>query len=362
MKTDGEPETQDKQTPDYLESINKIPEPYRSAALNGDVEFFTDLEYPVLERQLHQKFRLKDIEWVIVNAFDFQTRDGYGIKVFAQPYIKKESAERRADIVFGAMNWRNDYNMPDGQGRFKYKIEIRKDAADLIDGEQSEWIPKIEGGSIDQNARGGFSEKNFEIALSFAEKRAWAKVGIGRYLKLVPQIECRVSEEWVEGWNRYSFKSKVEGNQNNPIYRKIYWEEPQLPEWALHDEDSYNEKMDDKTAPQNPEKKMPANDAQWELMIAYYDNMPEDTKEQWHNYMFVDDVDDETGEVVGTRRRPLNAASANKIITSLEKGYGQLNEDNIPEAFAGDAAPEPVANETERDVKQMREQANKKKP
>lgn len=361
-----------------LENIRNIPEPYQSAALSGNKEFFLDLEYPVLERKLHEKFRLDDIEWVIVHAYDYETRNNdHIIKAYAQPYIKKESAERRADIVFGAMNWRNDYNMPDSSGRFKYKLEFRKDAPDLADGEQNEWIPKIEGGSIDSAAKGGFSDKAFEVALSFAEKRAWSKAGIGRYLKLVPQIECRVSESWVEGWNRYSFRSKVKGSKDNPQYITIYWEEPNLPEWALHEEDKGKQKMQEaepgQQQPQEPQqpgsKKNPqpmaANDAQWELMIHYYDNMPEKEKGKWQPYMFVEEVDDETGEVVDTNRRQLSADAASKIITSLEKGYGKLNENNVPEAFASKKEAENLTEEDltaeDQEIKDMRDKANEKK-
>lgn len=363
-----------------LEKISKIPEPYLSAALKGNVEFFHDLEYPNLEKKLHEKFLIKDIEWVIVNAFDFENSNGHFIKAFAQPYIKKESAERRADIVFGAMNWRNDYNMPDSQGRFKYKIELRKDSADLMPDEENEWVPKVEGGSIDTNARGGFSDKAFEVALSFAEKRAWAKVGIGRYLKLVPQIEVRISTDWQEGWNKYSFRSKAKGSKDNPVYINFYWEDPQLPQWALNEEEkniyaNTNPKSSTgKQAPtetkQKPKKAMPAGEAQWELMLAYYNNMPETAQEKWHNYLFEDQVEEETGEVTGSTRRNLSADMASKIIASLEKGYGELNEDNIPEAFVGKKKAEQAteedftgeANPDDEEIKNMREQANEKKP
>lgn len=308
---------------------------------------------PTIEERLMEKFHLKDIEWVIVNAFDFKTSNGIMKKAFAMPYIKKESAERRADKVLGPFNWENDYAMPDGAGRFKYLLKIRESHG-------SDWIKKHSGGSISQSAGGQLSDNAFESALSFAEKRAWAKIGIGRYLKLVPQIEVQTSDDWQEGWSKYRFKSKVDKNETV----SFYWRDPQLPEWALHPEDEYNDQGSNTEPPPPPDKdKMTkAGKGHWKVIMAYYNNIPDEQKVQWDNYLFVDEVDDDTGEVTGTRQREISVATAKKFIASMETGYGHLTDKGIPEKYA-EPKPEPEEDLSPEDqeIKDLRDSANEKK-
>lgn len=281
-----------------------------------------------ITKKLNRKFRLKDIEWIIIHAYDFTYSGDWKIKAFAQPYIKKESAERHADEVLGHDNWENDFSMPDANGRFKFVINVRADA-------DSEWIPRRSAGSIDQNAKGGFASDAFEISESFAEKRAWAKHGIGRYLKRVPQTQVQVSGSYKEGWNKHSFKSNVKDKKVS-----FYWKPPQLPEWALHEDDSYqdNNKGEDPTMPKSgsskeeKQKKQPAGKGDWKIIDAYYANIPDDEKDKWDEYLFKDEIED--GEVVGKTRRKISAGMANKIISSMKDGYGELNENGIPEDIA----------------------------
>lgn len=278
-----------------------------------------------LTRKLNEKFRLKDIEWILIHAYDFTYNNNWKLKAFAQPYIKKESAERRADEVLGHSNWENDFTMPDRQGRFKFQISIRKDP-------DAEWISKRSAGSIDQNAKGGFASDAFEISESFAEKRTWAKHGIGRYLKRVPQTQVQVSSSYKEGWNKHRFKSNVKEKKVS-----FYWKPPQLPGWALHEEDSYDDNNSgeepDMPAPEEDKtKKVPASEAQWATIDNYYANIPDNEKDKWEDYLFVDEI--ENGEVVGKRRRKISESTADKIITSMKQGYGALNDDGVPEDIA----------------------------
>lgn len=276
-----------------------------------------------LEEKLMAKFRLRDVEWVIVNAYDYMRNGTHEAKAYAKPYIKKESAERRADEVLGTLNWKNDHSMPDNAGRFKYKLEIRKDS-------DSPWVPKHDGGSIDQNAKGGFADNAFETALSFSEKRAWAKFGIGRYLKLVPQVQVQVSMDWKEGWNRYSFRSNIDNNKRTTIY----WRAPQLPEWAMHPEDEYEDRPNPGDNPNPPTQTEPATDEQWNELTMFYSNLPEKGKDSWYQYLYEDQVDDETGEVIGSERRELTEEYAEKLLVNMRNRYGNLNDDGVPEKIA----------------------------
>lgn len=290
-------------------------------------------------KQLSTRFSPEDVEWVIINAFDYSTRDGFAIKAFASPYIKKEVAERTADEVFGPDNWENGYDMPDGAGRIKYWIRFRLSPADP-------WVYRYDGASINLKADGNLAQEAFEIALTFAEKRCWAKVGVGRYLKLVPHTQVEVSTDWVAGWAQYSFRSKFQKQeyQGKQVPKRIrfYWNPPHLPAGALPPDYEYPA-----GAPQKPPARKPppqaseeASAEQWKHIFCYYDNMSEADQGEWDAYLFLEDVDEDSGEVVKKDRKRLSKAYAGKILASLEKGFGKLNDDLIPETLAGRPATE----------------------
>lgn len=283
-----------------------------------------------ITKRLNEKFRLKDVEWVVVNAYDYTFGQKHVVNVYAQPYIKKEAAEMRADQVLGHRNWENDFSMPDSNGRFKYVLRART-------GEESPWIPRRAAGSLDQNASGGFASDAFEIAASYAEKRAWSKLGVGRYLRQVPQTECQVSGSYKDGWNRYTIKSKVKGKKI-----KIYWRPPQLPEWAMHPDDSYEDinqgedpdmPGDGQKEPQQAKRdKAPASKKHWKMIDAYFTNIPDDEQDKWDDVLFKDEI--ENGEIVGKKRRKISAGFAGKIINKMIEGYGELNDNGVPSDIA----------------------------
>jgi len=269
---------------------------------------------------LCERFRYTDIEFVIVNAFDYNTQNGQQIKAFALPYIKKESGEQRLDEVLGVDNWENDFTFPDAQGRIKYKIKFRV-------GEGDDWREKNEGSTIDTSDRGQFSKTAFESGLAFAEKRCIAKLGVGRYLKLCPDLQVEISHGFQPGWNKYSFKSKVDKTN----YVSFWWKEPMLPKEFLHpddmhladqiDDDTSNLKSKPKSKPKP--KAQPASDAQWDIIETYYKALPLAEQDKWTSHLYTEHVNNETGSV-STERRNISREYGAKIIKSLESGYGEL--------------------------------------
>jgi len=268
---------------------------------------------------LCERFKYSDIEFVIVNAFDYNSRNGYHIKAFALPYIKKESGEQRLDEVLGVDNWENDFTFPDPQGRLKYKIKFRVPGSD-------EWREKNEGATIDTSDRGQFSKTAFESGLAFAEKRCLAKLGIGRYLKLCPDMQVTISEMFEPGWNKYSFKSKVGNNE----YVNFWWQDPMLPKEFLHpDEEDLAQPIDDapqakpKQKPKPQPDKEPATDKQWDVIESYYKALPLAEQEKWTTHLYTEHVNNESGSITNERKNISRAFGA-KIIKSLESGYGEL--------------------------------------
>lgn len=320
----------------------------------------TPLSEPI-EKKLSEKFLLDDIEWVIVNAYDYNYGGERRVRAFAHPYIKKESAEKRADDVLGVGGWTTDFSMPDQEGRFKFKLSIKPPEGD-------DWIEKINGASINMDAKGGFKENAFETAITFAAKRAFAQIGIGRYLRLVPHREVQISTDFKEGWNYYRFRSNVDKGK----YVSIYWKPPRLPESALHPEDSYPDETDNTDNNENsgrriedadPLEARPASETQWDKLQAYYQALPDEEKDRWYNYLYEDEVDNETAEVTKTRRRRLSAAGANNILESFQKGYGNLNNNMIPEKLAKPVSSSdmPAGNPADDEVRKAREAAQEKK-
>lgn len=280
---------------------------------------------------LCEKFKYSDIEFVVVNAFDYDGPNGYVAKAFVIPYIKKESGEQRLDEVLGVENWENDFTFPDPSHRIKYKLRIR------IPGTE-EWREKVEGATLDTRERGQFSQTAFESALAFAEKRALAKLGVGRYLKLCPEIQVDISTAFRPGWNKYAFKSKVKkGRDNKPAYVKIYWKVPMLPKEFLHDDEKHlADQVDDggadpsrnrpkakPKAPGSEKLNRPALAGQWQIIESYYNAFDLTEQEKWIEFLYIEKVDSETG-VVTNDRRNISQARAAQIITSLENGYGPL--------------------------------------
>lgn len=283
-------------------------------------------------QKLSEKFRIQHIEWVIVNAYDYMTSNGkHVVKAYATPYIKKESAEQRLDQTLGPFNWENDFELV-RDDKVKFTLRIREN-------EQSQWIQKTEGATLDTRERGQFTLTALESALAFAEKRVLNKVGIGRYLKLVEQTSVDVSNTWSPGANKYGFGSKVKkGSNGKPEYIKFYWKEPALPAGALHEKDKHlaleNTTSDEETREAKPdESQIPATKQMKDDIEAYFMNLQsKEEADTWMPYLYKEIVDDETGEVSIVARNH-SMANAKKILKKFSQKYGKLV-NNVPEKLA----------------------------
>lgn len=293
-----------------------------------------------LFEQLSAPFHPSQVEFVIQNAFDFNSNGQYGIKAFASPYITKEAAEDRMDQVFGVGNWENDFQMPDPAGRIKYCVRFKDEVT-------GEWRVRWEGATIDSNATGNFGKTAYEIALSMAEKRTWAKMGIGRYLRRVPALQVETSMNFRPGWSKYSFRSRVKGNKQNPQWVSFYWAEPHLPDWALPEGFTYEAKQ--VTPQQQPSGPRPGNKTEpveagpifWELVDYYIAGLPPEDSEKIKDTVYNEQVDEETGEVIRTTRKRFSQEYADTIMARLEESYGRLTDDFVPECMLPKQADQP---------------------
>lgn len=156
----------------------------------------------VMER-LKAPFPSKDIEWRVSRS---------GISSNGKPwamvlaYVTNRAIQNRLDEVFGPGGWKNDYR--------DFMQGILCTISCNINGE---WVSKADGAEQTQfeSLKGG---------LSAAMKRAGSQWGIGRYLYDLTEI----------------FVDVVANKSNGAIYVndkktnvKGYWLPPQLPDWAL---------------------------------------------------------------------------------------------------------------------------------
>lgn len=283
-----------------------------------------------LYEQLSKPFPPDCVEWLILNAKDVRQGGDFWVYAIASPYIQKESAEDRADEVFGPDNWENHFSFPDEHGRFHYWIDYE------WNGKQ---VRKKAGGSLDADAKGKFSDSDFEIALSYAEKRCWQKIGIGRYLKLVKPKKVVTKLDFQAGWERYSFQSDWQKKkQGQAKYITFYWKEPTLPNKALPQE--YRDQSFDDTESSERQTITAATEEQWEKMEAYLEYAPapedEQIREVIYNQIVDENREDSTGEVTYERKK-LTKESAEMVIGRLEDKYGWLV-DGIPGGMSEEEA------------------------
>lgn len=137
-------------------------------------------------------FPKEAIEWRVGSTNAEKTRG------LALPYLTSRAVQQRLDDVVGATNWRNSFERWGDNGVLG-SLSIR------IDGE---WITKMDGAQYPdfEPIKGGFSD---------ALKRAAVLWGIGRYLYDLPA-------QWVP----------IEVSGKSARIK----EPPQLPDWALPEE------------------------------------------------------------------------------------------------------------------------------
>lgn len=146
------------------------------------------------------------ISWRVgsTNKKKFEAKQADTRKGQALPYLDARDVMDRLDLVVGAMNWRDSYELTTN-GVMLCKLEIR------IDGE---WCWKCDGaGQTDMEAEKG--------QVSDALKRAAVKWGIGRYLYSFDAPWIALDEGWRIPRNAYSdLRSRLPALAGDEIPRR----------------------------------------------------------------------------------------------------------------------------------------------
>ncbi len=166
-------------------------------------------------RLLAEPFAAGDIEWRVSRAWP--KRNGAGVNCVVFAYITARAIANRLDAVCGPDNWQNT---PLVATEFKDFTCFQVGISIRVNGE---WVTRYDVSEPTgiEAAKGGFSG---------AMKRAGSQWGIGRYLYNLEEMYVNTAEEMPrEGVWRFASQWHKKSNSN----LEFYWEEPQLPAWAL---------------------------------------------------------------------------------------------------------------------------------
>jgi uncharacterized protein (DUF3820 family) len=167
--------------------------------------------------KLQAPFKSEEIEWRVDRGL--KTTDGNYVYVLA--YVQNRAIMNRLDEVFGPFGWMNKFR--------EWKEGNQICTISVFDSEKGIWIDK-EDGSDNSNmeaVKGG---------LSNSMKRAAVQWGIGRYLYNLEQHKVPLNKN---GQHYANVKVKNDGRDE---YIKGYWDEPNLPDWALPEEERGKQK------------------------------------------------------------------------------------------------------------------------
>jgi len=168
--------------------------------------------------KLTEPFSSADVEWRI--GRDYYNEEKKTITAKALAYIKQQPIHRRLDNLCGMDGWYFTFNeWKEGAIATLYILIKYPDGS-------TEWRWKS-GGANPTNFEG------FKGMLTVAEKRAAVQWGIGRYLYDIPETKVNVVYRYNPDFVRGVHKRK---NQRDIVY---WWEIPELPEWAVPFEESY---------------------------------------------------------------------------------------------------------------------------
>lgn len=183
---------------------------------------------------LDAPFPAEDIEWRVQQC-GISAKSGPWAMVLC--YVTNRAIMKRLDEVCGKAGWRNEYRDIPNNGGVECGISIKF---------KDEWITKWDAAENTQieGVKGGRSG---------AMKRAAVQWGIGRYLYQLEERFATCSVERNNSWNKASFKDKGT-NQ----YTTIWWQTPELPEWALPAKKG-EKKADLKDVAHQPEPAEPLN-------------------------------------------------------------------------------------------------------
>jgi len=152
---------------------------------------------------LDKPFRANEVEFRIQSTGEVNNKRW----AMALCYITNRAIMKRLDLVFGKLNWKNEYKQAPNGG-------VLCGISVLSNGE---WVTKWDGADNTEveAIKGG---------LSGSMKRTAVQWGIGRYLYDLENNFVECSEQRVDGWNKgYDAKMK----------KSFWWKTPKLPSWAL---------------------------------------------------------------------------------------------------------------------------------
>ncbi|WP_182102749.1 Rad52/Rad22 family DNA repair protein [Niallia taxi] len=155
----------------------------------------------MMER-LQAPFPANDIEWRVNRV----VKTSNGAKAIVLAYVTNRAIQARFDELFGPFGWKNEYK------EWRDKGVLCGISVTLDNG--STWVTKWDGADATnvESTKGGFSA---------AMKRSAVQFGVGRYL-------YNLEEVWVDIKDRG--QNYIADNKTGA---KGYWDNPQLPAWAL---------------------------------------------------------------------------------------------------------------------------------
>lgn len=157
---------------------------------------------------LREPFPSYDIEWRISRCW----KQGEKMQGFVTAYVTNRAIQQRLDKVFGPDGWKNEFKEM-GSGVLCH----------LSCKMNGEWITKVDGSEYT-------NIESFKGGLSQSMKRAAVQFGIGRYLYRMEEVYVEIQK------NR---PSNGKGQYVNDKKQQVtgYFIPPELPKWALSDEE-----------------------------------------------------------------------------------------------------------------------------
>lgn len=164
-------------------------------------------------------FPYKDIEWRLQQCGEKKDGSIWG-KCLA--YITSRAVQERLDEVCGTDGWRSEIRKDGNAYLCTLSIRVKHEDGSI------EWISRTDGADATdiESVKGG---------ISGAIKRAAVQFGIGRYLYDLEEGWVTVCEN-----GRYFGKTKTE--------KQFRWNPPELPAWALPEEEKETFQKTDKTS------------------------------------------------------------------------------------------------------------------
>lgn len=160
-----------------------------------------------LREKLNAPFRPETMEWRVLQSN--VRKDG---TPWAQvwPYVSAKHLMERLDDVFGVEGWQDTYK--EGRGGFVCELSV------LVD---EKWITKSGASGAVSKDRGGEGVDPVKEMETRAFRRACEKLGVGRYLHLLPTLYASTYKD-----DRGRFKGKVKGKDGREQWYS--WDPPRL--------------------------------------------------------------------------------------------------------------------------------------